>query len=311
MKIAVCVCTCNRPQQLDRLLDVLAAMKAADNCEVFIQIVDNAPDGKAQSVWELHGSSLPIPICFAEEQQRGISFARNRAVSEALGHGADFVSFIDDDDTPHADWLTSLLSVQRATDSPIVFGIYEPPMEALPGWVREIKPYRRPVIEQLNRFGFPVWAATRNVLLRRDLLETMATEEGALFRPIFAFTGSEDTDFFIRALQRNVRYATAPKSIVTLGLSPERTTLRGVLRLAYRLGVSGVLLDRHYKTPGQFRRDRLRRILSSPKLLMPLLRVPFSPMQKYRSALVACLYDISKRLGEISASVGMQFRYYR
>ncbi len=312
MNIAVCICTCNRPQHLDRLLGVLADMETAGiNGDIFIQIVDNAPDGSARAVYDLHRSSLPIKAYFAEEQERGISFARNRAISEALRRHAEFVSFIDDDDLPHTDWLKSLVAVQRETNSQLVFGLYDPPQNPLPDWMREIKLYRKPTIEGLNRFGFPLWAATRNVLLRRDLLEAMAAEEGILFCLEFALTGSEDTDFFIRAVKRGARYAIAPKSIVKLGLNPDRMTLRGVLRFAYRLGVSGVMLDRRHKAPRQYKKDRLRRILSSPKVLIPLLRVPFLSYRRYPSALAACLYDIARRLGELSAFMGKRFHYYR
>jgi GT2 family glycosyltransferase len=308
MKIAVCVCTCNRPEQLDRLFGVLAKIDIPENCGVFIQVVDNAPDGRARAVFERQTSSLPVPIYFAEEPQRGISFSRNRAVAEALARSADLISFIDDDDMPRPDWLVALVAVQSRTKAPIVFGLYDLPSVLLPDWMREVRPYRKPIIEQLNRFGFPVWASSRNVLLRRDLLETIASDEGVLFRPAFALTGSEDTDFFIRALQRDSGYATAPQSIVTLGLSAERMTLRGVLRLGYRFGACGVLLDRYHKAPEQFRRDRLKRILSFPKLLLPLLRIPSN---RQRGAFVTGLYELSKRLGEISASVGKPFRYYR
>jgi|SRR4051794_11143216 succinoglycan biosynthesis protein ExoM len=308
MKIAICICTCNRAWELDRLLGVLATVEIPNNSEVFVQIVDNAPDGRARAVWERHSSFFSIPIYFAEERQRGISFARNRAVADALAHDPDLLSFIDDDDTPDTDWLKALVAVQNETNSPIVFGLYDLPSALLPNWMREVRPYRKPIIEQLNRFGFPVWASSRNVLLCRDVLESIAAEDGVLFRPAFALTGSEDTDFFIRALQRGWRYAIAPPSIVTLGISPERMTVRGVLRLGFRFGACGVLLDRYYKPRQQFRRDRLRRILSFPKLLLPLLLLP---ARRQRGTLVTCLYDISKRLGEISASMGEPFRYYR
>lgn len=313
MNIAICICTCNRPQQLDRLLRVLGCMEPAEiDGDVFIQIVDNAPDGTARAVYELLRSSLPIKTYFAEEQERGISFARNRAVSEALRRQAHLIAFIDDDDTPHADWLRFLVAAQHEMNSELVFGIHDPPpLDLLPEWMREIRPYKKPIIERMNRFGFPVWASTRNVLMRRDLLEAMAAEEGFLFSPDFALSGSEDTDFFIRAVRRGARYSTAPKSIVKLGVSPDRMSLRGVLRLAYRHGVSAVMLDKRHKAPRQFKKDRLKRILSSPKVLARLLLVSVFPYRMYRSALAACLFDAVIRLGELSAFMGLRFHYYR
>jgi len=71
--------------------------------------VDNAPKGEASAVSDGHRASLPVALHFAEQRLLGISFARNRAVTEALGRGADFDAFIDDDDVPDVDWLLCLL----------------------------------------------------------------------------------------------------------------------------------------------------------------------------------------------------------
>src|SRR5262245_27993546 len=128
MRIAICICTCNRPKQLDHLLEMLARMNTVgiDN-NVFIQIADNSPDCRTRAVYELRSSSLHIGVHFVEEHERGISFARNRAILEALRHRADFVAFIDDDDLPKVDWLRSLVEVQQRTNSQLVFGLWEPP----------------------------------------------------------------------------------------------------------------------------------------------------------------------------------------
>src|SRR5262249_18449408 len=151
MNIAICVCTCNRPQQLDRLLGALEGIETpVIKGKVFIQIVDNAPGGEARAVYDLHRLSLPIESHFAEEQERGISFARNRAISEALQHGAELIAFIDDDDLPQTDWLKSLVQVQQQTNSQITFGLYDPPQEDLqPDWMREISAFKKPQIEGL------------------------------------------------------------------------------------------------------------------------------------------------------------------
>src|SRR5690348_7228962 len=116
MKIAVCICTCNRPQQLYQLLGVLERIEIPSFCEVFIQVVDNAPDGRACAIVERHKASLPVPIYFSGEPERGISFSRNRVIAEALARGADLIAFVDDDDTPRPDWLATLTAIQSKTN---------------------------------------------------------------------------------------------------------------------------------------------------------------------------------------------------
>ena len=91
-KISVCICTCNRPQLLERLLRSLRGIELGElePEDVDIVVVDNNPTGEAHEVCRRVSDGLPIPLHFAEETQRGIAFARNKAVGEAMDRGADF-----------------------------------------------------------------------------------------------------------------------------------------------------------------------------------------------------------------------------
>ena len=112
MTIAICICTCDRPNSLQELLNVLVEMELGQlhPGELFFVVVDNRPDGRAQAVCDQARARLPGPLYFAEEQERGISFARNRAISTALAQGAEWIAFIDDDDRPRPDWLVHLVN---------------------------------------------------------------------------------------------------------------------------------------------------------------------------------------------------------
>jgi glycosyltransferase involved in cell wall biosynthesis len=125
---------CNR-------LSTLAGLELGDLAgeDVGIQVVDNAPKGEASAVSDGHRASFPVALHFAEQRRLGISFARNRAVTEALGPGADFVAFIDDDDVPDVDWLLCLLEAQRRANTQIVFGDWQSgELSHVPEWPREI-----------------------------------------------------------------------------------------------------------------------------------------------------------------------------
>src|SRR5690606_429303 len=106
-KVAVCLCTCARPEPLAECLAAIAAALRAhpEPGLVAVVVVDNAPGGRAGAVCAEAAAALPVPLRVVEEPERGISFARNRAVREALAAGADAVAFLDDDDLPHPDWL--------------------------------------------------------------------------------------------------------------------------------------------------------------------------------------------------------------
>src|SRR5690606_5741127 len=125
MRIAICICTCERPAALRECLEAVdRALRAAPprDAELALVVVDNRPDGRAAAVCDALGANLPCPLRFAEERERGVSFARNRAVSVALAAGAELICFLDDDDIPDPDWLARLVARQRETGAELVFG---------------------------------------------------------------------------------------------------------------------------------------------------------------------------------------------
>jgi glycosyltransferase involved in cell wall biosynthesis len=125
---------CNR-------LSTLAGLEVGDLAgeDVVIRVVDNAPSGEASNVSDGHRASLRVALHFAEERLLGISFARNRAVTEALGRGADFVAFIDDDDVPDVDRLLRLLEAPRCASAQMILGYWQTGDPShVPEWLREI-----------------------------------------------------------------------------------------------------------------------------------------------------------------------------
>ncbi|MGI9590846.1 MAG: glycosyltransferase family 2 protein, partial [Myxococcota bacterium] len=126
VKVSICICTCSRPAMLGRLLGSLRDVElgALEASAVEIVVVDNDPSGSARAVCETAAARLPFPIHFAEESRRGIAFARDRLVREALARGADFLALLDDDDVPERDWLRRLLERQQETGAEVVAGMW-------------------------------------------------------------------------------------------------------------------------------------------------------------------------------------------
>ena len=220
--VAVCVCTCRRPAHLVRLLDRLATASLADlgADRAVVLVVDNAPDGTVERACAACREKLAVPLHLAREPERGISFARNRAVMVALGLGADLVAFLDDDDLPEPDWLRRLLERQRASDADLVFGLASPRADAaVPYLLSGLDEFRPRSLERLNRYGLPAAAGTCNLLLHRRLLETLAAQ-GPVFLPELAFTGGSDSELLVRAHRAHFHGVTAPRSVVVTGMEP-------------------------------------------------------------------------------------------
>ncbi|HEX3127383.1 MAG TPA: glycosyltransferase family A protein [Thermoanaerobaculia bacterium] len=98
--LTVAVCTGNRPRELRRALVSLVRQTPPPS---EILVIDNAPvDDRTR---ELVEREFP-DVRYQEEPMPGLGFARNRALSAALG---DVVAFLDDDTEAAPGWAAALL----------------------------------------------------------------------------------------------------------------------------------------------------------------------------------------------------------
>lgn len=306
VRVAVCICTCDRAALLARLLAMLQGVELRELPpeSVLVLVVDNRPDGQARMVCDRLGPGMEVPLRLVEEPRPGISFARNRTVAEARAWGADLVAFIDDDDIPAADWLWQLVRRQCETGADLVFGFYRLPQDlVLPGWLQGSRYFRAPDPDDRDRYGLPGWAGTYNVLISRRVLEQLTIGDGP-FRAEFASSGGEDMDLFIRAKAAGFAYAVATASVVIRAWEPDRLTIGGILRRGFQRAGSRVMLARAHLP-----REQVRRLAwnSWGKLGKALLELP---LVWSRPRLVSRLLGVTAALGEVYAWSGLRYDFY-
>jgi GT2 family glycosyltransferase len=301
-RVAICVCTCSRPQDLMRLLVALRNIDLSghDPASVELIVVDNRPNPETRATCDQAAQDLPIAIHYTSEPMPGVTYARNRAVEVALERGADFVAFIDDDDKPEPDWLIQLLDTQAATGADLVFGTWVLD-NMMPGWAKESGIFRSPEKakqeDKGGRYGLPVCASTCNALAGRDILQRLAAK-GPVFDHNFRFSGGEDKDFAIRASNLGGKVASATKSVIHRNHEPERYTARGLLNRGFKNGCSKVNMARAHGTP---RRLLKLAVESLGKLLISLILLPFSIFS--RGFLMHNLYRLAKAAGVLYSTV--------
>lgn len=121
LRIVVAIPTYKRPQGLTMTLPmVIEQARSAEAfedpaVEVSVLVVDN--DAAASASTTVAGFD---GVRYAVEPTPGIASARNRALDEAAG--ADAVVFIDDDEHPQPEWLSSLLRTWSGSDATAVMG---------------------------------------------------------------------------------------------------------------------------------------------------------------------------------------------
>ncbi|MDY6902662.1 MAG: hormogonium polysaccharide biosynthesis glycosyltransferase HpsE [Cyanobacteriota bacterium] len=106
VNLTVAIPTYNGENRLPQVLDKLKEQVNTENINWEVIVIDNnSNDGTAKLVKEYQENWLQdVPLKYYFESQQGISFARQRAINEAQG---ELVGFIDDDNLPFANWVSS------------------------------------------------------------------------------------------------------------------------------------------------------------------------------------------------------------
>jgi succinoglycan biosynthesis protein ExoM len=296
MKIAICICTYKRPRLLERLLNILKEIHLGvfELYDVRILIVDNCPDGQVAAVCERLSPAMPIGIDLVEESRRGLSFARSRAIEEALNRQADFIAFLDDDDFPQPDWLFHLLKRQAETQADIVASVFPPAINPdWPEWLKKSPLFDEPKDKATTKYGAPGDIGIGSTLISREIIERLKAR-GPLFSSDFGKLGCEDADFFVRAGKLGATFSKAEKAIVRRSYQDQRLTLVGLLRDAFRIGNTVRLLIETYGTSAQVNRRRKK------AFQRVFVGLPVAVLELFSAKrLVRRLYQITKEMGVI------------
>ena len=186
LRVDIAICTFRRPE-LDDTLTSLARMTVPQNVRLRVIVADNDVAPSARTRVEAARALLPMDLVYVHCPAGNISIARNACLDAA---DADFLAFVDDDETVEPQWLDRLLAKVGQTDADVVLG----PVMALygpdaPTWMRRGDFHStRPVwVDGEIRTGY-----TCNVLLR---LAAPALA-GRRFDLALGRSGGEDTAFF-------------------------------------------------------------------------------------------------------------------
>jgi succinoglycan biosynthesis protein ExoM len=302
MRIAICITTCRRPRWLvESLYSLSQLVIPKGSIEVSVIVVDNDPDGSAREPVAAVGNGFRWPLSYEIEPQKGISFARNRAICLALVWDADFVAFLDDDETASPDWLAELLSGQEQYLADVVSGPVLPLYETgVADWVIEGRFFER----ERHRTGTALnYARTGNCLISSSLVAGPIPP----FHPAFALTGGGDTHFFKRVYEEGARIVWADAAVVYERVPSSRATVKWLLRRAYRGGASYAQCERMlHQTPSwmllRFCKGTVRS-LGGLVLLIPSLFLG-------RATLVRALQTTCIGVGFLIGTLGMSYREY-
>ncbi|QQL45624.1 glycosyltransferase family 2 protein [Sulfuriroseicoccus oceanibius] len=235
--IALCVTTCRRDEGLERLLASISDLDDLEQVPLTVVVVDNAGSLEAKRISECWGRKHGISVRYAHESQRGISYARNRALRE-VPEDAEFVAFLDDDEVATPGWLTAMMEGVNRFNADVWNGpvLSEYPADT-PDWVMRGKFHERPRRASGTARDR---ANTGNVMFRRSLLDRL----DLWFDPELARSGGEDDDFFGRAVVAGAKIVWVDDAVVYERLEQARVSAKWILRRAYQYGYASTVIRR-------------------------------------------------------------------
>jgi succinoglycan biosynthesis protein ExoM len=287
--IDVCICTYRRPQVVQTLRSI-AAQQDLDGVRVRVIVADNDATPSAERLTREAAAELGLTLTYIHAPEQNISVARNACLAAAQ---ADWIAFLDDDETADPLWLARLLATAGVGGWDAVLGpvlaLYRP--EAKP-WVRQGDFHS--ILRPVRVRGVILTGYTCNVLMRREAVGPVT------FRVEFGRSGGEDLDFFYRFTDRGGRIGFAPDAVVFDPVPAERERFAWLARRWYRSGQSHAmrLLSRMRSPAGRAQAALLASTKAAVYALGMLALLPFG-VQRRRNALGMALHAgvVSRLLG--------------
>jgi succinoglycan biosynthesis protein ExoM len=222
--VDVCVCTFRRPFLAETLKSI--GNLQVDGLSVRVIVADNDFVPSAAPTVELIGQHFPFPITYVHAPAANISVARNACADVAE---ADFIAFVDDDETVSEGWLRHLVDVAVGQGAGVVLGpVHAEYDEAAPPWMRGGDFHSAAPVPVGGEIAT---GYTCNVLMRWS-----GSTRSQRFNLALGRSGGEDTEFFYRLHDAGVKFAQAPQAIVYEPVPPSRATLAWLMRRRFRSG---------------------------------------------------------------------------
>jgi glycosyltransferase involved in cell wall biosynthesis len=298
------VATFRRPAGLLNLLEALERLEFAGGGapSVRVIVVDNDPSsGTAAQVCQ-NLSDYRWDLKLLAEERRGISFARNTAVQEAVALGADAIVFIDDDETPDPRWLDVLLQVQMDSGAEAVAGPVIPSYEAaVPQWVIQGRFFNRPRFRTGTAVRF---APTCNLLLLTRALQ----EFGLSFDTRFGLSGGEDTLLTLRLRRFGARIVWANEAVVRECIPSNRGSMNHILKRAFASGTNWARIER--EVDPSLWTAFARGVTATSRIVQGCLLLPLS-VAIGRHAIVKAAAKICLGVGTLAGLFRVRSRLYQ
>ena len=247
--LTVVICTHNRAGLLIRTLDSLnGARRCAEGTQLLV-VANHCSDDTHQVLqhYEASGANR-LPMRWLAEPTKGKSHALNLALREVR---TPLLAFVDDDQRVDICFLESIRDTARDNpDAALICGRLLPDWDGTePEWLHDQGPYRiYPLpVPNFDLGAQPRWLSADiavpsggNAIVRTSWIARMGPFSTSLGPIGHDLGGSEDSEWFLRALQLGAKLLYAPTVVQYHVVEAERLATIFLMRLTYKRTASTV-----------------------------------------------------------------------
>lgn len=233
--IVIAICTCLRPKMLKNSLLSINETIFPENIKTEILVVDNDKEQSAKNIVEDVKQISKCKIHYFVEENRGIAYARNKVLDEAINLGASHILFFDDDELLTKDVLIRHIDMYNKTqDANIISGPTISKFETnYPSYIKKHMVFKQ--------------STTKKTGLKRDRCASgnvffptnMVKDYNLKFDTKYIFMGGEDGDFFNRASKLGFNIVWCNEAIIEEVVPPARANIPYILKKCYYNGFAG------------------------------------------------------------------------
>ncbi len=240
MELSIVIATYNNAVSLERTLKSVACQDADKSIWECIVVNNNSTDNTQKCVTTFAKEHNDINIRLVDESQQGLSYARNRGITESKGQ---YIAFIDDDETINEGFVSAYIDLFRNHGAFVGSGALKVCYEtARPKWMSH---YTEKMIANPLDLGSEVITITRtitptggNMAFNREVFNLYGNFDTNLGRKGSELYGGEENDLFDRIRDLGERIFYTPHAIAYHHISDKKLTPEYFDKLSYGVGVS-------------------------------------------------------------------------
>ncbi len=240
IKLSIIVCTYNRDAYILKTLSKLKNQTTNNQLYEVIIINNNSTDNTEEICREYILPLSESNFYYFNEKKQGLSFARNRGITEAKG---EIIAFIDDDARACDDYCEKIISFfENDKEAKVIGGKITPEYESKkPAWMSK---YLLPLVagldmgDKIKEFRFSKFPIGANMAFRRSVFENYGYFNESLGRKGSKLEGGEEKDMIFRLKNDNQKIIYVPQVHVHHFIPDKRTQKDYIKYQAIGVGTS-------------------------------------------------------------------------